>query len=232
MDVFTLASRYLRTRVIAWVSLLFIAFGVWANVVVNAVFDGFRERILNHIRAVQSDLTILIPDYRGYDHSAAVRRLLANEMTDRGGPIAALAPRLADHGLVAFVHSDGRYDYQRKAFANLIGVDWKAESAVVPLGAMIRSLKPEDERLRVREEDLDDPFANRAVPGVLIGTSMARKLKLRRGDELDLVTAELSPSTEERFVTSNRRFMLVGCFDSGNEEYDVQNVYVAREEFV
>ena len=50
VDVLALALRYIVSRKVAIVSLFFIMVGVMANIVVQAVMDGFQERIKTHLR--------------------------------------------------------------------------------------------------------------------------------------------------------------------------------------
>lgn len=232
MDILTLALRYLRSRAIAVVSLLFIAIGVGSNIVVNAVMDGFKARILEHIRAVQSDLTLDFTRYRAREHFRFAVDRLAGEMESAGGPIVALAPRHMDIGLAACFTSDGRYDFERKAPVNIVGVDWPKERLVMDLDRMLSGLKAEDEALRVPAASFADPFKDRSIPGVILGTSLAKRLGLARGGEIDLVTADLAQvGAKTQFAAGNLRFEVIGCYDSGNDEYDKWHVYVARRDF-
>ncbi len=234
MDVLILAFRYLRTRLVAIISLLFIAVGVTANIVVNAVMDGFRIRIIEHVRNVQSDLTLDFKDYRLRGHLKHAHERLKGEMSDAGGPIVAMAPRHREIGLAACLTSDGRYDYERKAPVYILGVDWPMERRVMPIERMLAAVDvdPFSAHLAVPPERRADPFKDRALPAVVVGSSLAKRLGLRRGGELDLVVADLSEAAgKARFDASNLRFEVAGCYDTGNDEYDGWNVYIAREDY-
>jgi ABC-type lipoprotein release transport system permease subunit len=232
MDVFTLAFRYLRTRAIAVVSLVFIALGVTVNVVVNAVMDGFRIRIVEHIRSVQSDLSLDFRAYTSRDHFRHAQETLDGMTEKRGGPIVAFAPRQREIGLVARLDSDGRFDVERKAPVFILGVDWDKERDVMPVDRMIDRVGPEKARLRLPENRKTDPFSDRTLPAALIGVQLAERLGLGRGDEFDLVVADLSRGASARtFEASNLRFEVAGCFDTGNDDYDGWNIYVSRTDF-
>ena len=99
VDVLALTLRYIVSRKVAIVSLFFIMVGVMANIVVQAVMDGFQERIKSHLRGTESDLNFWVLELPA-DHFARVQQKLADEMSSRGGPIEALAPHHFALGIV------------------------------------------------------------------------------------------------------------------------------------
>jgi lipoprotein-releasing system permease protein len=235
VDVLSLCLRYIVSRKIAIVSLFFIMVGVTANIVVIAVMDGFQERIQSHLRGTESDLSISVAGVLPVDHFARVKDELKNEMADAGGTIVALAPHHFTLGIVGNQQfREGLIPEDQQHAVRIVGIEYELEKQVIPLERMVTTgLRPEDEQLRLSPADLADPFRERSVPGVVIGSSLARALRLRRGDRLQLLTGELR--TDEKgqteFKPNNLGFELLGCFDSGRDDYDMTYVYLSRPDF-
>jgi lipoprotein-releasing system permease protein len=238
MDVLTLCLRYIVSRKIAIVSLFFIMVGVTANIVVIAVMDGFQDRIQKHLRGTESDLSISLNGAPQVDHFARVARELEDEMASKGGPIVALAPHHFDLGLLGLQGT--RADLlpeENKNAVRIVGIDYEAEKTVLPFEKMLRvgteGLRPEDAVLQMKPEDLADPFRERSVPGVIIGSSLARALRVKPGDVVQLLAGELrtGPDGKSEFKPNNIGFELLGCFDSGRDDYDMTYVYVSRPDF-
>ncbi len=237
MDVLTLCLRYIRSRKIAIVSLIFVAIAVTANIVVIAVMDGFQARIETHLRGIESDLTIQMGgDFLPINHLKAVSDELAGEMASNGGPIEHLSPHLQCWGLSAsavdFGHSTVQTHYHP---VKLLGIDYADEIQVVPFRKLLVELRSQDSHLRIPDADLADPFRERAVPGVLIGTSLATAMGLRLGDTLQILTGRLRSENgnpnNTTFAHQNLAFQLVGCFDTGRDDYDMTYVYMTRTDF-
>jgi ABC-type lipoprotein release transport system permease subunit len=234
VDVLALALRYIVSRKVAIVSLFFIMVGVMANIVVQAVMDGFQERIQTHLRGTESDLNIWMLGGLPADHFARVKQELADEMTSRGGPIEAVAPHHFTLGIVGNQQvRPGFWPEDQQQAVRIVGIDIDLEKKVVPLEKMLTDLRPEDQHLRLSEEDLADPFRERSVPGVILGSSLAKALKVKPGDKLQLLTGELKTTDDGQteFKPNNLGFELLGCFDSGREDYDMTFVYLSRPDF-
>jgi lipoprotein-releasing system permease protein len=234
VDVLSLCFRYIVSRKIAIVSLFFIMVGVTANIVVVAVMDGFQERIKSHLRGTESDLTVSINGPLPVDHFDRVRNALRDDMVDAGGPVVALAPHHFTLGIAANQTTrEGLWPEEQTHAVRIVGIDYDMERKVVPLDRMLTDLRAEDEAYRLRPEDLADPFGERSIPGVIIGSSLARALKLVPGARLQLLTGELrsNAQSEPEFKPNNLAFELLGCFDSGRDDYDMTFVYLARKDF-
>lgn len=243
MDVLTLCLRYIVSRKIAIVSLFFIMVGVTANIVVVAVMDGFQERIQKHLRGTESDLTISLNGPPQVDHFARVARELEGEMTTNGGPIVALAPHHFALGLVGSQQTKAEtlLPEEQMQAVRIVGIDFELEKSVLPFERMLRvgedgssdGLRPEDAKLAMTAEDLADPFRPRPVPGVILGSSLARALRIRPGDKIQLLSGELRTGSDGKseFKPNNIGFEVLGCFDSGRDDYDMTYVYVSRRDF-
>ncbi len=231
MDVLTLVFRYVGSRRVAFWAMLFVAIGVAANTVVVAVMDGFQDRVKAHVRGTESDLTVSVRGYMVQRHLAEVERILAGEMKSAGGDLVALAPHRQALGMAANTKAIGG---SKQLPVRITGIDFKREAEVIPLKKMMtENLRAEHAHLRVSQEALDDPFANQILPGLIMGTSLADALDLRLGDDVQIVSVTLknNDNGEVSFGSSNKVFQLVGCFDSGREDYDSLYVYMTSADF-
>jgi lipoprotein-releasing system permease protein len=233
VDVLSLCLRYIVSRKIAIVSLFFIMVGVTANIVVSAVMDGFQERIQQHLRGTESDLSIAMAGPTPVEHFARVKAELADEMAPKG-PIVALAPHHFALGIVGNQQvRDGYWPEDQTQAVRIVGIDYELEKQVLPFEKMLTDLQEKHLDLKLSPEDLADPFRERSVPGVVLGTSLAASLKLKPGDRLQLLTGDLRTGDDGKteFKPNNLGFELLGCFDSGRDDYDMTFVYLSRPDF-
>ena len=197
------AMRYLRARrqegfisVIAWFSLLGIALGVATLIIVMSVMNGFRQELLSRILGVNGHLSVY-----------GVERSLTNY--DRlSGQVAAV------EGVVKVTPM---VEGQVMASANGQAT-----------GALVRGLKPADLRARailaenIQFGDLEN-FVG--LDSVLIGTRLARKLRLRVGDKLTLISPN-GNITAFGTVPRLRSYKIVALFDVGMHEYDSSFIFM------
>ncbi len=177
---------------ISGVSMLGIALGVAALIIVLSVMNGFRKEVqdrmlsvIPHIEVVSADGNAL-PDWRVT--AAAARKNPA---------VIGAAPFIAAQALIA------RGDEPRGAV--LRGISPAEEATVTDIAAELR----------------DTVFA-RLVPGgwgVVLGRELARALGVHEGDK---VTAVLPGGqvTPAGVVPRLKQLTVVGTFDSGHYEYD------------
>ncbi len=177
---------------ISGVSMLGIALGVAALIIVLSVMNGFRKEVqdrmlavIPHIEVVSADGNAL-PDWRA---TAAAARTNPS--------VVGAAPFIAAQALIA------RGDEPRGAIVR--GISPADEATVTDLAAQLR----------------DTVFA-RLVPGawgVVLGRELARALGVREGDK---VTAVLPGGqvTPAGVVPRLKQLTVVGTFDSGHYEYD------------
>lgn len=230
-----ISLRYLRSRKVALISLASVSVGVAAMIVVTSVMDGFQTRIREHIRSVNSSLTIV---HQGFprDQFERVSAELRGEMADRGGLVTALSPRQQTQGLIGVEGWRARL-----RGVNILGIDWALERNVVPLDRVLDAVK--DPAWRVPDERRDDPllvseFDNK--PKLLMGLRLAQYLRVSRGQRVTLITgfvdrAGRAPGGESRgpageIRTSSLEFEIAGCFESGKDDFDSFYVYIDREE--
>jgi lipoprotein-releasing system permease protein len=177
---------------ISGVSVLGIALGVAALIIVLSVMNGFQKEVRNRMLSVISHVEIFdaggnaLPDWQ------------ATAARARSHPqVVGAAPFVAAQALV------GRGDELRGAVIR--GIEPGAEATVTDLARQLR----------------DGPLA-RLQPGawnIVLGGELARLLGVRVGDKVTVV-APGGQVTPAGVVPRLKQFTLAGTFDAGHYEYD------------
>ena len=181
---------------ISGVSMLGIALGVAALIIVLSVMNGFRKEVqdrmlsvIPHIELAAADGAAL-PDWR-----AVADQARANPQV--GPQVIGAAPFVATQALIA------RGDELR--------------------GAIVRGISPTDEATVTDiAAQLKDTTLARLVPGgwgVVLGIELARMLGVREGDKVTLM-APGGQVTPAGVVPRLKQLTVVGTFDAGHYEYD------------
>jgi len=192
---YTRASRTTRRNgfisFISGVSVLGIALGVAALIIVLSVMNGFqkevRDRMLSVVAHVElfSPMGEALPDWRAVADEAR-----------RNPAVIGAAPFVPAQALVA------RGDDMRGAMVR--GIEPAEEASVTPLAA---SMKDTFARLKPGEW------------GVVIGAEMARSLGVDEGSPLTIV-APSGQMTPAGIVPRLKQVTVVGVFNAGHYEYD------------
>jgi lipoprotein-releasing system permease protein len=181
---------------ISGVSMLGIALGVAALIIVLSVMNGFRKEVQDRMLSVIPHVEVMaadgaaLPDWR--QTAARVRAA-----PDIGAQVTGAAPFIATQALMA------RGDDMR--------------------GVVVRGISPADEATVTEvAARLKDTVLARLVPGqwnVVLGIELARALGVREGDK---VTAVLPGGqvTPAGVVPRLRQLTVVGVFNAGHYEYD------------
>ena len=177
---------------ISGVSMLGIALGVAALIIVLSVMNGFQKEVRERMLSLVAHVEIV--DAQGgaladWQATAAVAR--------RDPRVLGAAPFVAAQALVA--------NGERMRGAAIRGIDPALEAEVTPLARELRR----------------DALAT-LQPGqwhVVLGGELARLLGARIGDKLTLI-APSGQVTPAGAVPRLRSFTLSGSFDSGHYEYD------------
>jgi lipoprotein-releasing system permease protein len=186
---------------ISGVSMLGIALGVAALIIVLSVMNGFQKEVRDRMLGVVSHIEIfgpgggVLPDLQGT--MATVRR---------NPEVIGVAPFIAAQALVA------RGEDMRGAIVR--GIDPAREPEVTDVAA---EMKPVLARL------VPGKF------GVVVGVELARQLGVREGDPITLIapSGEVTPAG---VVPRLKRLTVVGTFDSGHYEYDSSLVMLHEED--
>ena len=176
---------------ISGVSMLGIALGVAALIIVLSVMNGFQKEVRDRMLSVIAHVEIYaaggaaLQDWRATAAQAA-----------RHPEVKGAAPFIAAQGLIA------RGEDMRGAVVR--GIDPAEEAKVTPIASQQRSafeqLKP-------------------GAWGIVLGGELARVLGVKVGDQITIVTPN-GQVTPAGVVPRLKQMTLVATFDSGHYEYD------------
>ena len=177
---------------ISGVSMLGIALGVAALIIVLSVMNGFQKEVRDRMLAVVSHIEIYGP---GGNVLPDLRRTLAE--VRRNPQVIGAAPFVAAQALLA------RGEDMRGAIVR--GIDPAHENEVTDIGAAMQNSS-----------------LQKLVPGqfgIVLGAELARSLGVREGDPVTLI-APSGQVTPAGVVPRLKQMTVVGTFDSGHYEYD------------
>ena len=184
-----------RNRFISFissVSMLGIALGVAALIIVLSVMNGFQKEVRDRMLSVIAHVELFeaqgaaLPDWRATADAAR-----------RNPRVVGAAPFIASQMLIA------RGDEMRGAVVR--GIAPEIEAQVTPLAARLR----------------DGAFGKLVAGGfgIVLGGELARTLGVIEGDKVTLVSpgGQVTPAG---VVPRLKQFTVVGTFDAGHYEYD------------
>ena len=177
---------------ISGVSMLGIALGVAALIIVLSVFNGFHREVSARMLAVIAHIEVVSNDPSGLADAGETAQRVR-----RHPAVQAAAPYVSAQALV------GRGERIRGA--QVWGVDPQLEPEVTELARSIR-----------------DTALSRLQPGafgVVLGAELARTLGVRTGDPVTLI-APGGQVTPAGVVPRLKQMEVVAVFDSGHFEYD------------
>jgi lipoprotein-releasing system permease protein len=191
---------------ISGVSMLGIALGVAALIIVLSVMNGFRKEVQDRMLAVIPHVEVssadgnALPDWR-----ATVAQVRAAPAA--GAQVVGAAPFVSTQALMA------RGDDMRGVIVR--GIVPKEEATVTDVAAKLR-----------------DTVLARLVPGewnVVLGIELARSLGVREGDKVTVVLpgGQVTPAG---VVPRLRQLTVAGTFDAGHYEYDSTLALVALDD--
>ena len=177
---------------ISGVSMLGIALGVAALIIVLSVMNGFQKEVRDRMLAVVSHIELLAPGGEGF---ADVQALIAK--TKRNTDVVAAAPFVSQQALMA------RGEDMRGAMVR--GIEPEAETLVSDFTLQIPP--------KVRDTLAPGSF------NVVLGGELALSLGVRVGDPITLV-APGGQVTPAGVMPRLKQLHVSGIFDSGHYEYD------------
>ncbi len=203
------ALRYLRAKrkqkfisLITLISILGVAVGVMALIVVLSVFTGFTEGLRDQIIGVNAH--VVVQRYGGpitgpEETAAAVRAVPGVE---------AVTPYIYTQALVSSQgHSTGMV---------LRGIDPSTAMEVLSIGAKMK---------RGHLQDLDAPGE---LPAIILGLDLARQLGVEPGDKIRLISPN-GPLTPMGVLPGVRTCLVSGIFETGMYEYDANAGFISLE---
>lgn len=241
-----LSWRWMRTRRTNVIGVIGIAVGVGALIMILSIMTGFLEQSKKTLRGGLSDLSIepLFLPLEGGAKVPAEPKLVLDAV--RADPrTSAACAQLVWYGILGQGGGDAAVSALRMsdsqggsslAGIKLVGIDVADEFATT---ALREDLERSPRMGASRVADPDRPFApppgykpdGRPLASVVVGEQLARAWSLRRGDVIEVVTGVPDTETGD-FRTQNRRFVVAGTFRSGENEMDLERVYMERAELV
>lgn len=229
-----IASRYLMSRrkqtiisVISLMSVLGVAIGVAALVVVMGVYNGFtsdiRDKILGanaHVTLLSADPAIFDPVERTQSASGTEEEDGAEVGTEQASPLASV---LAEVQAVPGVKAATPYIYTEVLLSTPRGATGLVVRGVDPLQAgtalqLLRDMPAGDARDLARE----------GVPGIVIGKNLAARFGLTVGSRVNLLSP-MGQRSAAGFTPKIRSFRVVGMFSSGMTDYDSRLAYISLD---
>jgi len=205
-----IGNRYIRTKqkhrfisLITVLSISGVTVGVMALIVVIAVMAGFEQDLKSRILGVESHLIVM----RYGENISNYKKVMAT-VTAEDGVLSA----------TPYIHTQGMLrSASGVAGAVIRGVDSDTVSGVITFF----------EGLSFEVSGLKDSGSGNAmsVPGIILGKELARKLGLRKGDTVFLISPKgiLSPAGH---MPSMKRFLVTDLFESGMYEFDGNLAFV------
>ncbi|MBU0481625.1 MAG: lipoprotein-releasing ABC transporter permease subunit [Proteobacteria bacterium] len=207
--------RYLKAKrkqgfisLISIISVAGVAVGVMALIVVLAVMTGFTEEFRAKILGINSH--IVVQKYGGHilDHEELRNQLLAKK-----GIIGATPYIYTQAMMTAGEGGTG---------AILRGIDPDTASTVISIEEQMQSGSLHD---LVAPPAVD---GKKPVPGVVIGTDLARQLHVTVGDRIRLISPS-GPLTPMGVIPRMKACQVAGIFETGMYEYDSSLAYVSLD---
>ncbi len=177
-------------------SMLGIALGVSALIVVLSVMNGFQKEIQERMLSILSHIEIYIP--RSYPEPKMISKWKdISQIAEKNPSVLASAPFLYSQALI--INKE-----------NIRGIQVKG---IIP--------EFEQEVSQIRGKIFKGNLDNLSSGGfgIIIGHELAESLHVDLGDQLTLATSQ-SSSNSENFYPRIHQLKIVGIFCSGHYEYD------------
>ncbi len=209
-----IALRYLRARrkqaFISWITLIStigLVIGVMTLNIVLAVYTGFEEDLRDRILGFNPHLVVLSFS-GGIRESAEVsRRIEAMPDIEAAGP---------------FIYAQGMLS----AATRVTGVVVRAVTSHSEKIISFHKYLIDGSAEALMQRDNLDVAADTESPPVLIGREVARKLGVKVGSTVTVISPA-AQSTAVGLVPRSATFVVSGIFDSGMAEYDASLIYMA-----
>ncbi|WP_124949813.1 lipoprotein-releasing ABC transporter permease subunit [Sulfuriferula thiophila] len=186
---------------ISLISMLGIALGVAALIVVLSVMNGFQDELRSRILGVAAHIEIT-----GFDNTLADWQQVSAQ-SRKLSEVRATAPFVTGQGLIA-------YD-QAVQGAVVRGILSDAEDSVADIGHKMKVGKLS--ALRPGEW------------GIVLGADLARSLGVQMGDKVTVITPQ-GQVTPAGMVPRLKQFTVVGLFQIGMFEYDSGLALIAMQD--
>ncbi len=187
---------------ISGVSMLGIALGVAALIIVLSVMNGFQKEVTDRMLGVISHIEIFSRDGQALGDIDAI-----TAEARKNPQVVGVAPFISAQALIA------RGEDMKGALVR--GIQPELETQVTDLSS-----------------DMQNGSLSKLVPGqfgIVLGVELARSLYVREGDQVTLI-APGGQVTPAGVVPRLKQFTVVGTFDSGHYEYDSSLAMIHEED--
>ncbi len=175
-----LATKYLKTRMIAFVSIISVTLGVATMIVVNSVMAGFSGEMQDRLRGLLSDIAIITHNSDGFQDPESLMRIIEESV---GSEVVATTPTVEMWGMMSF-HIMGQEE-QRPV--RIIGILPEGKNQVSPLSHYLlsRQLKDLSNKPQIPEVDVREPVTWDLTPSAIVHRNqLALFNQLRRPETL------------------------------------------------
>ncbi len=211
------ALRYLFSRrkqtfiyIISIMSILGVALGVGALVVVFGVYNGFSTDLRDKIL--------------GANAHAMVMSYIPGTLDDSETIIEKVLSRPGIVGATPFLYNEVMLSAPSGVKGLILrGIDPKTAPQVI---SVLRNMR-EGSVADLEPKDVDPKDGSPVGPqGIVIGNELAKRLGLQLGSRVNLLTAS-GEATAKGFTPRIRPFIVVGVFKTGMYEYDASLAFVS-----
>jgi len=194
------SRRYLRAKrkqkfisLISIISILGVAVGVMALIIVLSVYTGFTEGLRDQIIGINSHILV-----QRYGNNITNQKKLA-EQIESVKDVVATTPYIFSQALI----SSGR----NSSGIVLRGIDPQTASDVINIGKKMQS------------GELADLNRDDSIPGIILGLEMAKQLSVATGNKIRLISPN-GPLSPVGVLPKILTCQVVGVFETGMYEYD------------
>lgn len=195
-----ISRRYLRAKrkqkfisLISVISIIGVAVGVMALIVVLSVYTGFTEGLRDQIIGINSHVLV-----QHYGSNILDPAEIAEKIETVDG-VVATTPYIYGQALITSSHNSGGIV--------LRGIDPETAANVINIGR------------KMKTGGLADLNGKTNPPGIIIGHELAKQLNLRQGNSVRLISPE-GPLSPMGVLPKIRTCEVVGIFETGMFEYD------------
>ena len=201
--------RYLRAKrkqkfisLITLISILGVAVGVMALIVVLSVWTGFTEGLRDQIIGINAHAVV-----QRYGATVDDSPAMMDTIKSVDG-VVATTPYIYGQALISSAtHSSG---------IAIRGIDAPSALQVLGLGQ------------KMTDGQLTSLDAPREIPGIVLGREMTRQLRVEVGDKVRLLSPN-GPLSPMGVLPKIRTCLVVGIFETGMSEYDTTMGFVSLE---
>jgi lipoprotein-releasing system permease protein len=202
--------RYLKAKrkqafisIITVISIIGVAVGVTAMIIVLSVFSGFEKTLKEKILGNQAHIFLYRANQEGMDHYEEVLK----QVQEIKG-VAAAAP---------FIFNQVMLSSESNVTGGVIkGIDPDRVGKVTELAHNVKAGR------------LQDLKGESDSPGIILGVELAKHLGVSLNDAIQVISP-LGTITPMGMMPKMKRFRVVGIFYSGMYEYDNTMAYVSIE---